>query len=318
MILITGGLGFIGSHTARALVELGESCVLTQRREPEPNALLADEIGKRVFLEQVDVTDGEALIEVCERHQVTGIIHLAGAYFGDPYEDARSNIGMFFTVVNAAKTLGIRRVGIASTIGVYDGGDEGALLESIHLPVSATQGIAMSKKINEILISQLAPATGVELYATRIGAIWGPLGRPAAPFFPTSQLIHAAAAGRELDLSTLPGGRLPHADDGLDLMYVRECGRALALLQLADQLDHRVYNVSSGRITTNREIVDAIATALPEARIELPDGHDPQNTRARSWLDTGRLRQDTGYQPEYDTERAVADYLDWLRAGNER
>ncbi len=318
MILITGGLGFIGSHTARALVELGESCVLTQRREPEPNALLADEIGKRVFLEQVDVTDGRALSEVCERHQVTGIIHLAGAFFGDPFSDARANISMMFNVVEAARAAGIRRVCIASTIGVYDGGDEGALLESLHLPISAGHGIPMAKKINELLISQLAPATGIELYAARIGAIWGPLGRPAAPFFPTSQLVHAAAAGRELDLSTVDGGRMPYADDGLDLMYVRECGRALAMLQLAGQLSHRVYNVASGRITTNREVIEAITAVAPEARFDLPDGKDPQRGRSDSWLDTTRLRQDTGFELEYDTERAVADYIGWLRAGNDR
>ncbi|HET9172042.1 MAG TPA: NAD(P)-dependent oxidoreductase [Actinospica sp.] len=318
MILITGGLGFIGSHTARALVELGESCVLTQRRAPEPNALLADQIGKRVFLEQVDVADAEALIEVCERHQVTGIIHLAGAFFGDPIEDARANLNMLFSVVNAARATGIGRVCIASTIGVYDIGDEGALSESLRLPISAGHGIPMSKKINELLISQLAPATGIELYAARIGAIWGPLGRPAAPFFPTSQLIHAAAAGRELDLATVDGGRMPYAGDGLDLMYVRECGRALAMLQLADKLNHRVYNVASGRITTNGEIVEAIAATLPEAQFDLPAGHDPEGRRSASWLDTTRLHEDTGFELEYDTERAVADYLGWLRAGNER
>ncbi len=41
MILITGGLGFIGSHTTRALLDLGESCVLVQRRAPELPADLA-------------------------------------------------------------------------------------------------------------------------------------------------------------------------------------------------------------------------------------------------------------------------------------
>jgi len=318
MILITGGLGFIGSHTARALVDLGETCVLTQRRASEPNPLLADEIGKRVFLEQVDVTDPRALVEVGERHHVTGVIHLAGAFFGDPISDARANFGAMLNVVEAAKAWGIRRVGVASTIGVYDGGGIGALSESTPLPISAGHGIASSKKINEILISHLGPATGIELYATRIGAIWGPLGRVTSPFFAVPQLIHAAASGNALDISTLPNGRLPHAEDGIDLMYVRECGRALALLQLADRLEHRVYNVSSGRVTTYGEVMEGIKAALPDVGLEIPEGRDPQFSFSSSWLDTSRLRQDTGYEPEYDTERAVADYIAWLRAGNKR
>ena len=57
MILITGGLGFIGSHTARALVHLGEPCVLVQRREPVLPEDLAGEAGRRVFTERADITD---------------------------------------------------------------------------------------------------------------------------------------------------------------------------------------------------------------------------------------------------------------------
>ena len=62
MILITGGLGFIGSHTTRALLDLGESCVLVQRRAPLLPADLAGEAGQRVFAEQADLTDLAALL----------------------------------------------------------------------------------------------------------------------------------------------------------------------------------------------------------------------------------------------------------------
>jgi UDP-glucose 4-epimerase len=37
-----------------------------------------------------------------------------------------------------------------------------------------------------------------------------------------------------------------------------------------------------------------------------------------TYLDITRIHQDTGYQPAYEAERAVADYVSWLRAGNER
>ncbi|MGW3677708.1 NAD-dependent epimerase/dehydratase family protein, partial [Streptomyces sp. NPDC005166] len=54
MILVTGGLGFIGSHTVRALLDLGEDCVVVQRHARELPAVLA---GARVEVEQADVAD---------------------------------------------------------------------------------------------------------------------------------------------------------------------------------------------------------------------------------------------------------------------
>ena len=318
MILITGGLGFIGSHTARALLDLGETCVLAQRREPGPNPVLDEEIGKRVVIEQVDVADLAALLDLGSRHHITGIIHLAGAYFGDPISDARADVIGLLNIIEAAKAWDVRRVGIASSIGVYDSGDASPQRESTPLPLSASHAIASAKKVNEILASYLSTAVGIEIYAARIGAIWGPLGRTASRFFAVPQFVHAAVAGNAPDLSTLPGGRAPYADDGIDLMYVRECGRALALLQLADRLEHRVYNVSGGRLTTYREFVDAISATLPGTEFALAEGQDPQQARPRIWLDNSTLRQDTGYEPEYDTQRAVADYVTWLQAGNER
>ncbi|MGH3398072.1 MAG: NAD-dependent epimerase/dehydratase family protein, partial [Streptosporangiaceae bacterium] len=79
MILITGGLGFIGSHTTRALLDLGESCVLVRRRYPVLPDDLAGEAGQRVFTEQADLTDLAALLDIGERHKITGIVHLAGS-----------------------------------------------------------------------------------------------------------------------------------------------------------------------------------------------------------------------------------------------
>ncbi len=56
MILITGGLGSIGSHTARALLDLGESVVLTVHRSTQLPEYLADEPGGRVVVEPLDTT----------------------------------------------------------------------------------------------------------------------------------------------------------------------------------------------------------------------------------------------------------------------
>ena len=318
MILITGGLGLIGSHTARALLERGESCVLVQRREPGPTPLFPDELGGRVLLEQADVADPRSLLAIGERHPITGIMHLAGAFFGDPVADARTNVNALLNVVEAGKAWGVRRVGVASSIGVYSPADPSPWREDQPLPLAAPHAIAAAKKVDEVLVSHLGAAVGIEIHAARIGAIWGPLGRVSSRFFAFPQLIHAAAARTEPKLDTLPGGRLPHADEGIDALYVRDCGRALAALQLADRLEHGVYNVSGGRLTSYRELSAAIAAAVPGISYDLPEGRDPRSHLPQAHLDITRLREDTGYEPEYDTEQAVADYVGWLRAGHER
>ncbi|MGI5439835.1 NAD-dependent epimerase/dehydratase family protein [Streptomyces shenzhenensis] len=74
MILVTGGLGFIGSHTVRALLDLGEDCVLVQRRKVEVPAYLD---AAQVTVEQGDITDLSALLDIGTRHRITGIVHLA-------------------------------------------------------------------------------------------------------------------------------------------------------------------------------------------------------------------------------------------------
>jgi len=101
------------------------------------------------------------------------------------------------------------------------------------------------------------------------------------------------------------------------MCYGKDCARAIALLQLAPRLSYRTYNVASGTVLANADVAAAVKRLVPEARIELPEGRSP-GSGPEVCLDIGRLRQDTGYQPAYDTDRAVADYLAWLRAGHER
>jgi UDP-glucose 4-epimerase len=220
-------------------------------------------------------------------------------------------------VLHAARDWQVPRVGVASTIGVYGGvAGESPLREDVPLPMTAGHAIPAFKKIGELLSDYVAGELGVEILNYRISAGWGPLGRPVSPFFAAPQLVHAAVRGTAPDLSTLysPG----YADDGIDMCYVKDCGRAIALLQLTDRLSHRTYNVASGRPTTNGELAAAIKKIIPGARIELPAGRAPNGPGDDVYLDITRINQDTGYRPAYDTERAVADYIGWLRAGNER
>ena len=312
MILVTGGLGSIGSHTARALLDLGESVALTAHRFTELPEYLADEPGARVVVEPLDTTNEATFLDIGKRHEITGIVHLAAARYDlpDPVEYLRAESLGLLNALKAATVWGVRRFSVASTIGAYAGVDEVPWREEAPLPVVAPHQIHVFKKTAELFAALAGDSAGFDTVSLRIGTVWGPLGLPDSPFFALPRLLSAAVWGEDPDLT--PPRPPAYADDGTDLCYVKDCGRAIALLMLADRLNHRIYNVSSGRLVRYSEVVDAINAAVPGANITIPQGRNPDRPRD-NYLDTTRLREDTGFRPEYDVERAVPDYVDWLR-----
>ena len=315
MILVTGGLGFIGSHTVKALQDAGEECVVVQRRAASTSPVLE---GSDVVVERVDITDLDAVRSAGDRHPITGIVHLAGSMPwpldpSRPVEQARESLGSLFNLVALAQEWGVRRVGMASTIGVYGGsGATGALREDVPVSLAPLHLIPTFKKVSELLGGFFADVTDVEVVHYRISGTWGPLGHLPDPFFAAPSLVQAAAQGTRPDLSGLRGR--PTLEDALDLCYVKDTGRAIAALQLADRLRHPTYNVASGRSTSNADVIAAIRTVVPDAEVDLPSGGHGNSDH----LDITRLREDTGFEPEWDLARATADYLAWFRAGHER
>jgi len=313
VILVTGGLGSIGSHTARALLDLGESVVLTAHRSAELPEYLAGEPGGRVVVEPLDTTDEASFLDIGERHEVSGIVHLAAGRYDlpDPVEYLRAETLGLLNALKAATEWGVRRFSVASTIGAYAGVDEVPWREDALLPVAAAHQIHVFKKTAELFATLTGDSAGFDSVSLRIGTVWGPLGLPNSPFFALPRLLSAAVWGEDPDLT--PPRPPAYAEDATDLCYVKDCGRAIALLMVGERLNHRIYNVSSGRLVRYSEVAAAINAVVPGANITLPAGRNPDRP-SDNYLDTTRLRADTGFRPEYDVERAVPDYVDWLRA----
>jgi UDP-glucose 4-epimerase len=206
MILITGGLGFIGTATVQALLELEEECVLVQRRAAE---IPEGRFSRPVTVVQGDVKDIATLRAIGREHEITGIVHLAGSmpWPADPdlspAEDASRSLGGLFNLVEVAQEWGVKRVGLASTIGVYAGlPNTGALTEDLPITTTAPHLIPTFKKVSELLSGHLLTTTGVELINLRISGTWGPLGHLPDPFFPASQLVLPRPTGPS---QTFPG-----------------------------------------------------------------------------------------------------------------
>jgi UDP-glucose 4-epimerase len=288
MILVTGGLGSIGSHTARALLDEGESVVLTGHRSTRLPDHLAGEAAGRVVVEPLDTTDAAAFLDVGKRHEITGIVHLAAGRYDlpDPVEYLRAETAGLLNALEAATTWGVRRLAVASTIGAYAGVPDVPWREDAPLPVLAPHQIHAFKKAAELFVTLAGASAGFDVVNLRIGTIWGPLGLPDSPFFALPRLLSAAVLGEDPDLT--PPRPPAYADDATDLCYVKDCGRAIALLMLADRLEHSIYNVSSGRRQGCRSICpsptwrSASMSRRPPRRSGSPTPTMPANAPTRN------------------------------------
>jgi UDP-glucose 4-epimerase len=185
MILITGGLGSIGSHTARALLDLGESVLLTAHRSTRLPEFLAGGPGGRVVVEPLDTANEAAFLDIGKRHQITGIVHLAAGRYDlpDPVEYLRAETLGLLTALKAATAWDVRRFSVASSIGVYAGVDEVPWREDAPLPAVAPHQIHAFKKTAELFATLTGDGAASDVVCLRIGTIWGPLGLPDSPFF---------------------------------------------------------------------------------------------------------------------------------------
>jgi UDP-glucose 4-epimerase len=309
MILITGGMGFIGLHTARRFLDVGEEVVITQfqaRREPD---FIKDEIGKRVHVEQVDVAQEGALFKVAKKYNVTGIVHLAVPGLGalSAADDYRTNMYGLLNVLEAAREAGVKRLSYASSNAIYGSLPRGPYTEDMPLPMEAGSPTEAYKKAWDILAGHYAQRTGLDVISLRISGIYGPLYHSMANL--PSRLCHAAVRGTQPDFSR---GGVPFAEDAGDMCYVKDCARGIQLIQMADKLSHRIYNVSQGKATTNAQLVAAVEKAVPGFHVELQPGRGPRY-RENPAGDITRARTDVGYEPQYTIETGVADYVEWLR-----
>ena len=307
-------MGFIGLHTARKLLDLGQDVVLTQyraRREPD---FIKGELGKRAIADVLDVTSHHDTVDIVRRHKPTGIVHLAvpGLAALSAAEDFRVNVLGLINILEAARLNDVPRITLASSISVYTGLKEGPFLETAPLPMESGNATEAYKKAWEILSMHWASRTGVEVIQARLSGIWGPLYHSMANL--PSRLVHAAVKGVPTDFTGARAGA-PFEGDETDFCYVKDAAAGLAALQLAPSLPNKIYNVSAGVARSNADVMAAVKAVIPEAQAALQPGRSARY-RPNMYLDNSRLSQDTGWKSEYTVETGVADYIAWLRAGN--
>ena len=312
MILLTGAFGFIGMHTARAFIDAGEEVILTRNRSYREPEFIKDDLGKRAAVEQVDITNADALLDLGRRYKIDGICHLAGPGYSaaTAAADYRINVFGLLNMLEAARDWQVKRLTLASSIATYyyGGVPRGPFVETMPLRMTATNPIETYKKVDELLGNHYADRTGIEVAFMRIALIYGPLHSGGA-----ANIAHLLTrAGVDHQQPQLPNPVF--AEDTTDLCYVADCARAIVLLQQAARLNYRVYNLGDGKATSAGQVAAAVEKAVPGADVAgaLSPGRGPNYTVDR-YMDLSRIQADAGYEPEYTLERGIAEYAAWFR-----
>jgi UDP-glucose 4-epimerase len=313
MILIIGGMGFIGLNTAIRCLEVDESVVITQHSANRVPDIIKDMVGKRVFPERMDVTNSFEVNAVFRKHpDIDRIISFAAppARGISPEVDYHVYTIGLQNILEAARNFKVKRTALASSQSVYSGLKSGPYHEDALLPIESRSQIEAFKKGQEIHSLHYASRAEMDVINLRIGSIYGPLYY--SMFHAGARIAHAALKGEEPDFSDRPNGVIME-DDETDWVYVKDLARGIQMLSTADKLNHGVYNVGSGCASTMKETFAAIKKVLPDAKAKaLVSGRTP-GLPDSPVMDLTRITADTGYEPEYNVERGFAEYIEWLR-----
>ena len=314
-VLITGGMGVIGSMVSQRFVQEGHRPVLMARHLDRN---LIQSIESRVDIELGDVLDYPRLLSVIEAHKVTHIVHMAalvGAVSNkNPPQSIHVNVIGVLNVLEAARFMKVKRVIYTSARGVYGhiAGEHGhptyKPLDEDH-PKNPVRIYESAKLMGEHMGQFYQSTYGLEFAALRFSSSYGP-GKTVrhGEVALVSQIIEGAFSGKPVAVEK--GGEQKN-----DMIYNKDAARGVYLACMAPKLDCSAYNIGTGVGVTLNDVAAEVRRILPGAEIKIGPGlhYTGGPTHYYSIYDITRAKQDLGFSPQYPLSRAVEDYVETLK-----
>lgn len=318
-VMVTGGLGAIGSFATRDLVERGERPLVCDNRR---DFLLLKDISDQLHFEEIDICDLPRLVDIVKKYKVERIIHTAAlmppACRQNPLRAIAVNIQGFANVMEAAKTIDAKKVVFASTGGVY-AARTGVYGRPSYKPITEDYPkepyslYDATRFFCERCGLQYSENYGPDFVALRFAHTYGPgkltHGRGGSGQI-ASYIIDSAIRGAKVGL--LRGG-----EQRQEFVYNRDIGRALVLACFSGSTVHRQFHIGSGEMRSFFEVGDIVKGLIPGAQIEIGPGGDPLGHGSDGdryfCYDMTRAREELGYIPKYMLEEGIKDYIGLVR-----
>lgn len=331
-VLVTGGAGYIGSHTVVQLVAAGHQPVVVDsfvNSRPSVIARLEELTGEHIETHSFDLRDADKTSALFADGGFDAVIHFAGLKaVGEssqiPLEYYDNNLGTTFSLVEAMRRHGVRTIVFSSSATVYGEAAPVPYVEDYE-PLAASSPYGRTKVMQERILSDVAATGELQVallrYFNPVGA--HPSGRigedPQGVPNNLMPFIAQVAVGRRERLQVF-GDDYPTPDGTplRDYIHVEDlaAGHVAALEHLAAHPDLavRAWNLGGGRGTSVLEMIAAFEAASGRP---IPYEIAPRRTGdlAAFWADATRAETELGWRAERTIEQMCADTWRW-QSGN--
>src|SRR4051812_28976529 len=308
-VLVTGAAGFIGSHAAQALLERGYNvigvdnfCDFYDRKWKEMNL---KSIASPIEVEEIDITDGNAIERLVARAKPAAILHLAAMAgvrpsIEQPAYYARVNVEGTTHLLQAAVKHKVGKFLFASSSSVYGNAAKVPFSEedAVEEPISP---YAATKRAGELICYTFWHLYKLPVSCLRFFTVFGPRQRPDLAIHKFTRLISR-------------GEPLPFFGDGStsrDYTYVEDI--VDGILRAHDRCDrYRVYNLGGSDPVTLKSLIEELERAIGRKAIIDQRPAQPGDVE-RTFADLTRSTRDLGYNPKVSLAEGLKRFVEWFR-----
>ncbi len=327
-ILVTGGAGYIGSHTCVALLEAGYDVVVVDDLSNGSEYAVTEAAaiaGRSIDFHRIDVADRNALDAVFGARPIDGVIHFAGLKavgesVAEPLRYYRVNIGTTLTLAETMAAHGVKRLVFSSSATVYSPDARPPLQED------AVTGPTNPYGETKFMIEQMLTDAGhadAELavallrYFNPVGAHEsGRIGEDPADI-PNNLMpfVMQVAVGKLAELAVF--GDDYETPDGTcirDYIHVVDLarGHVAAMRRLAEEPGVHTWNLGTGRGTSVFEMIAAVERAVGQPIPRRVVGRRPGDQPV-SFADVSKAERELGWRAERTIDNMCVDHWRWQR-----
>jgi UDP-glucose 4-epimerase len=329
-ILLCGGAGYIGSHTATVLAARGHQVVIVDNHcnsSPDVLRRVQQLTGTRIESHRLDVRDGGALTALMSAQRFDAVVHFAalkavGESCEQPLSYFDNNISGTITLLQAMRACGVRHLVFSSSATVYGDPDSVPIAETARLQVTNPYGrtkLVMEQLIEDVCRADAGFSAANLRYFNPVGAHASGLIGESPNGIPSNLMPYVCqvAAGQR-DCLRIFGGDWPTVDgtgvrDYLHVMDLAEA-HADALEYLARSRQSLTVNLGTGRGVSVRQLVETFAR---ENDCALP--YDIVGRRAGDvaevYADPSLAKRLLGWEAKRDLATMCRDAWRWQRQG---